>query len=97
MSGRSVLLALGRDTCKGHAVAMATRAIVDNANMVHRGSGKRDELIRRMAGLARPAGRQVVARFSYRRHADKHLAVMAVCAITEDAAVTHHARSWTGS
>ena len=90
--GRHVVSLLGH---RGHAgkylAGMASIASADDAGVDHRCTGEVGELARRVAGLASQAGRQVVARFRDWRHADKYLAVMAACAIVEDATVVHHA------
>jgi len=89
MGSRCILLALRRDACKGHAVAMATDAIVDNTDVVHRRPCEIGELACRMAGLACPAGRNVVRRLGHRRYSCIHLPVMAACAVAENAGVNH--------
>ena len=60
--------------------------------MDHRRPGERCELARRVAGLARCTGRQMVRRLGLRRHTIKGLAAVAARAAAEDAQVVHHPR-----
>jgi hypothetical protein len=89
--GRHVIARLGHgcDTSENLAV-MAASATADNAGMNHHRTGEVAELARRVTGLARQRGRQVVARFGYRRHSREHLTIMASDAIAQDTGVVHH-------
>jgi hypothetical protein len=84
-----ILLALWRNTEKAQAVAVTACAIVDDAGVIHRRPGEHREFVRRVAGLARQAGRQVVHRLGHRSHTKKHLTVVATCAIAGDTGMVH--------
>jgi len=91
-TGRQVIARFGYRRHPGKYLAVvAGRATTKDPRMDHCRTGEISELGRRMAGLASQCGRQVVARFSYRRYAKKHLAVMASCTTVEDDVVIHHA------
>ena len=81
------------DACESLAI-VAVGAATHDAGVVHRPAGKtsRTGIARRMASLARPAGRQVVHRLGYRRHSGKYLSIMASRASAGNAGVVHHPR-----
>jgi len=91
-AGRQVVARLGYRSHTGKYLAVMTACTTaDDAGVVHRCTGEIGELGRRVAGLASQAGRQVVARFRYRRHANKHLTVVAGRATADDPCMVHHA------
>ena len=67
-----------------HLTIVASVTSTRNARMVHHTTGEVGELRCRVAGLARQAGRQMVARFRYRCHTQEHLSVVARCTTTGD-------------
>ena len=81
------------DACESLAIVAVGTATHD-AGVVHRPAGKaaRAGIARRMASLARPAGRQVVYRLGYRRHPGKYLSIMTSRASAGDAGVVHYTR-----
>jgi hypothetical protein len=92
-SGRQMVHRLGHRCHPGKGLAIvAACATAENAGMDHRRPGERCELGRRMASLARRAGRQMIHRLGHRRHPVKGLAVVATRAAAEDAGVAHHSR-----
>jgi len=91
-TGRQVIARLGYRSHTGkYLTVMTACTTADDAGVVHRCTGEIGELGRRVAGLASQAGRQVVARFRYRRHANKHLTVVAGRATADDPCMVHHA------
>lgn len=90
-----MLVRLGHwlDACKRLTIVAVCTTTYD-AGMFHRPAGKttRTGIARRMAGLACQACRQVVYRLGNRRHARKHLTVVASRATTGDTGVNHHSR-----
>jgi hypothetical protein len=90
LAGRQVVARLGHGRHAGKSLAVvAGRAAAEDAGMDHHCPGEVGELARRVAGLARLAGRQVVTRFGYRGHAGKSLAVVAGRATADDTGVNH--------
>ena len=90
LAGRQVIARLGHRRHAGKYLAIvAGRAAAEDAGVDHRRAGEIAELARRVAGLARQAGRQVVRRLGHRGHAGKHLAVVASIAAADDAGMNH--------
>ena len=92
-TGRQVIHRFGhrRHSGKGLAV-VAARATAEDACVDHRRPGERCELGRRVAGLARRAGRQMIHRLGHRRHSGKGLAAVAARATADNPRVAHHPR-----
>ena len=89
-TGRQVIHRLGHRRHSGKGLAgVAACATADDAGVNHQRPGERGELGRRVAGLARRAGRQMVHRLGHRRHPGKDLTIVAACAAAEDAGVDH--------
>jgi len=81
-------------TCE-HLSVVAGVASAHDAGMVHRCAGEVVEFARRVTGLTDQRGRQVVARFGYRRHTEEYLAVVTCYASTGNTCVVHHTRTRT--
>ena len=98
VSGRANWFSHWRDPGKDLAV-MAVGTTADDTGVFHYCSAKstwNSENCRRVAGLARQAGRKVIHRFGHWSNTGEDLPVVASRAAADDAGMVHHTRIKTG-
>jgi len=77
------------DACE-HLAIVAIDTIVDDATVVHHTTREIIELARRVAGLTRQSGWQMIARLGNWCHTEEHLTVVAGRTAAGDSSVIHH-------